>query len=131
LRYLLDTHIWLWSLIAPEKLSRRVRSVLEGARNEGWLSPVSVWEVQVLAERGRVKLDDDPRRWVREAVARTPLNEAILVHEIAMRSRDVALPHEDPADRFLIATALVYELTFVTADQQILDARPCPLLAGS
>ena len=128
MRYLLDTHVWLWSLTVPDKLSSRVRKVLTGARNEGWLSPISAWELQVLAERGRLKLDDDPRRWVREALARTPLHEAALVHEVALRSREVALPHDDPADRFLVATALVYELTFVTADAQILDAKPCAVL---
>jgi PIN domain nuclease of toxin-antitoxin system len=127
-RFLVDTHIWLWSLTMPDRLSRGVRKVLMGARNEGWLSPISVWEVQVLAERGRLKLDDEPRRWVREAVGRTPLHEAPLVHEAALRSREVALPHDDPADRFLVATALVYELTLVTADEQILAAKPCALL---
>jgi PIN domain nuclease of toxin-antitoxin system len=105
--------------------------VLSQSRNEGWLSPISVWELQVLAERGRVKLDDDPRRWVRDALQRTPLHEAALVHEVALRSRDLSLPHDDPADRFLVATALVYELTLVTADAAILAARPCPTLVGA
>lgn len=52
------------------------------------------------------------------------------MNEVALRSREVALPHDDPADRFLVATALVYELTLVTADATLLDARPCPLLAA-
>jgi PIN domain nuclease of toxin-antitoxin system len=129
-RYLLDTHVWLWSLAVPDKLSRRVRKLLTQTKHEGWLSPISVWEVLVLAERGRVRLDDEPRRWIREALARTPLNEAPLGHEVALRSREVALPHDDPADRFLVATALVYELTFVTADERILGARPCALLVN-
>lgn len=99
-----------------------------GPKNEGWLSPISVWELQVLAERGRLMLDDEPRAWIREALARTPLHEAPLVHEVALRSRELALPHQDPADRFLVATALSYELTFVTADADIIQARPCTLL---
>jgi len=131
MRFLIDTHVWLWSLVRPDALSRRVRNVLSQPRHKGWLSPISVWEIQVLAERGRVKLDDEPRRWLKEALQRTPLQEAPLVHEVALRSREVALPHEDPADRFLVATALVYELTFVTADADILRARPCPLLSAA
>jgi PIN domain nuclease of toxin-antitoxin system len=130
-RYLLDTHVWVWSLMRPEGLPRRVRTLLTQARHEGWLSPISSWEVLMLAERGRVKLDGEPRLWIREALARTPLHEAPLVHEVALRSREVALPHDDPADRFLVATALVYELTFVTADERILGARPCPLLPAA
>lgn len=115
----------------PAKLSRRVRQSSPERGTRAGSSPISVWELQVLAERGRLKLDDEPRRWVREALARTPLHEAALVHEVALRSREVALPHDDPADRFLVATALVYELTFVTADEQILDAKPCALLPNA
>lgn len=130
MRLLLDTHVWLWSLTQPDRLSRRARNAIARRRGELWLSPISSWELLVLAERGRVKLDDEPRRWLREALLRSPVREAALGHEVALRSREVALPHQDPADRFLVATALVYELTLVTADDTLLHARACPVLAG-
>jgi len=129
-KLLLDTHVWLWSLTAPDRLGRRVRSQLERKGNQVWLSPISVWELLVLAERGRVRLDSEPRAWVAEALERAPLEEAALNHEVALRSREVSLPHQDPADRFLVATALTYELTLVTADETIIDAKPCSILAG-
>jgi PIN domain nuclease of toxin-antitoxin system len=129
LRLLLDTHVWFWSLTAPERLGRRVRSRLQQARGSTWLSPISVWELLVLAERGRVRLDVEPLSWVRGALARAPLEEAALNHEVAIRSREVALPHQDPADRLLVATALVYDLTLVTADDALIKARACPILA--
>lgn len=131
MRLLLDTHIWLWSLAAPRRLGRRVRAALARTGTEVWLSPVSVWELLVLAERGRVKLDADPRYWVTEALARTPLHEAALTNAVALKSREVVLPHQDPADRFLVATALVYDLTLATADDTLIRARPCALLANS
>jgi len=130
LRLLLDTHIWLWSLAEPGRLTRRVRTALRRAGNELWLSPISVWELLVLAERGRVKLDDEPRSWVAEALARTPAQEAPLTFDIAIRSREVLLAHPDPADRFLIATALVHGLTLVTADAALIDAQRCPVLVN-
>lgn len=130
MRLLLDTHVWLWSLIAPDHLERRVRSRLERAKGGVWLSPISVWELLVLAERGRLRLDAEPRAWVREALERAPLEEAVLNHEVALRSREVALPHPDPADRFLVATALVYDLTLVTADDTLIEAKACPILAN-
>lgn len=65
-----------------------------------------------------------------EALERAPLEEAALNHEVAVRSRGISLPHQDPADRFLVATALTYELTLVTADRTLIDARPCPILAN-
>jgi PIN domain nuclease of toxin-antitoxin system len=130
LKLLLDSHIWLWSLARPARLSRRVRSALTRAGSELWLSPVSVWEVLVLAERGRVKLDEDPRQWVADALARTPAQEALLTFEVAIRSREVLPGHPDPADRFLVATALVHGLTLVTADQALIDAKACQVLAN-
>jgi PIN domain nuclease of toxin-antitoxin system len=127
-RLLLDTHIWLWSLSDPAKLGRRVKSALTAAGNELWVSPISVWELLVLVERGRVKLDDEPRRWVAEAMNRTPAEEAALTFEVAIRSREVMSAHSDPVDRFLVATALVYDLTLVTADDVLIDAKLCPVL---
>jgi len=130
-RLLLDTHIWLWILAAPDRLGRKVRRLLEPGKSEVWLSPISVWELLVLAERGRVRLDADPRSWVAEALEKAPFEEAALNHDVAVRSREVALPHQDPADRFLVATALCYELTLVTADETLIEARPCPILANA
>ena len=77
-----------------------------------------------------MRLDAEPRAWVREALERAPLEEAVLNHEVAFRSREVALPHEDPADRFLVATALVYDLTLVTADVRLIESKACPILAN-
>ena len=130
MRLLLDTHIWLWTLADPDRLGRRARGAVARAANELWLSPISVWELLVLAERGRVKLDDEPRRWAREALERSPVREAALTHEVALRSRELAPSHPDPADRFIMATALVFELTLVTADEALLDLELCPLLPG-
>lgn len=130
LRLLLDTHILLWSLLEPEHLTARVSAALEDPRNELWLSPLTVWEVLLLAERGRVELHPDPVAWVREALSTLPFHEARLTHEIAIRSRQVDLPHLDPVDRFLAATAIVYDLRLVTADERLLRARSIPTLAN-
>jgi len=127
-KLLLDTHVWLWSLAEPGRLSRRVRAAITRTGNELWLSPISVWELLVLAERGRLKLDAEPRRWVAQALAHTPAQEAVLTFEVAARSRDVLLGHPDPADRFLVATAVVYGLTLVTADDALIGQKVCPVL---
>ena len=57
MRLLLDTHIWLWSLLEPKNLSRRVSQALESPSNELWLSPVSTWEFFLLARKKRIVLD--------------------------------------------------------------------------
>lgn len=130
MRLLLDTHIWLWSLLAPEHLSRPVARALENRANELWLSAISTWELVALVERKRLTLDDPVDIWVAEAMRRAPLREAPLTHEVALASRAIALPHRDPADRLIAATARVLGLTLVTADERILGAKVVPTLAN-
>ena len=76
MKLLLDTHILLWGLLAPQRLSRRVASELPNPKNEIWLSPISVWETLILAEKGKIVLDPDPALGVRTVLARLPFHEA-------------------------------------------------------
>jgi len=122
-KLLLDTHVWLWSHLEPARLRKRVRTALVAPSNELWLSPISVWELLLLVEKGRVAMDGDPRAWIEAAWSRAPMHEAPISHEVAMRSRAVDGPHQDPADRFLAATAQTYELTLVTDDENLLEGK--------
>ena len=130
MKLLLDTHIMLWSLLEPERLPVAVATALENDSNELWVSPISTWEIHVLAEKGRVQLDTRPDLWLREVFNTIPFKEAPLNHEVALRSRTIEYDYEDPADRFLIATTIVYDLTLVTADRRISAANPCPIFQG-
>lgn len=125
---LLDTHIWLWGLLDPDRLSDNVRRALSSRTDELRLSPVSVWEALVLAERGRVTLEPDPRRWLDKAMSLTPVVEAPLTFDVAAASRSIALEHHDPADRFIAASAKVFGLTLVTADERLLRCRDIEVL---
>lgn len=62
MKLLLDTHIWLWSLLAPSNLAPAVSAALESPDSEIWLSPISAWEALLLVERGRILVDGDPLR---------------------------------------------------------------------
>ena len=129
---LLDTHIWMWSHSAPERLGKRAAAALADQGNELWLSPISIWEFLLLAGRGRVQVKGGatPNTWMEEALSRAPMRDAALTREVAIRSRSVRVDHDDPADRFLAATADVYELTLVTADERLLRGKGYRTLAG-
>jgi PIN domain nuclease of toxin-antitoxin system len=118
LKLLLDTHIWLWSLNEPAKLGKKVMHELRDPQNETWISPISTWEALTLNAKGRIQLPADLAGWVRRATS--PLREAPLTHEIALLARQLVLPHNDPADHFLAATAQFLNLTLVTADANLL-----------
>jgi PIN domain nuclease of toxin-antitoxin system len=64
-------------------------------------------------------LKQDLRSWADESVADLQLHEATITWEVARESRYTMLGHRDPADRFLVATAKVYDLTLVTADERL------------
>ena len=119
MKLLLDTHVWLWSILDPARLSKRTSAALASWENELWLSPISLWETLLLVERGRVELDAEPHAWIREARNVAPVIEAPLTFEVAHASRIIKLPHDDPADRFIAASAKVYDLELVTADRQL------------
>jgi PIN domain nuclease of toxin-antitoxin system len=128
LKLLLDTHIWLWSQREPQRLARRVQEHLDNRANELWLSPISVWEALNLHRKGKIRLRDTPDVWIARTAAL--LREAPLTHEIVVVSYQLQLPHADPADRFLAASAKVLGLTLVTADQNLLGLGDIATLAN-
>ena len=126
MKLLLDTHIWVWSVADVSRLADRVRRALEDPSNELWICSISVWEVLILSERGRLMLEPDARSWVHDALADPPLREAPVTIDVAAASRAVRLQSQDPADRFIAASAMVFGLTLVTADG---DLAGCPDIA--
>ena len=118
MKLLLDTHIWLWALREPSRLSRRVLQELRDSRNELWLSPVSTWEALLLHAKGRIRLHGNVREWLADATAH--FHEAPLTHEIVVAASELPFSHPDPADRFIAATAGTLGLTLVTADERLL-----------
>jgi PIN domain nuclease of toxin-antitoxin system len=128
LRLLLDTHIWLWSLAEPNRLSRQVQQELRDVHNELWLSPVSTWEALLLHAKGRIRLQGGIQDWVARGTRQ--LREAPLTHEIVVAAWELPLQHPDPADRFLAATAEVLGLTLVTADHRLLGLGKIATLAN-
>ena len=123
MKLLLDTHIWLWSVLDPSKLNERVSLLLRDRSSDLWLSPISLWELAVLCERGRIELHGGLWRWIDEARRSAPIREAPLTGEIVRAMDRIELPHRDPADRFLAATAVALDLRLVTSDTRLLAGR--------
>jgi len=116
---LLDTHAWIWWASQSPKLSNLARQRIEVESTVG-ITPISCWEVAMLVEKGRLKLDRDVGQWVDDAMALPKLILAPLTPRIAVRS--VRLPsdfHGDPADRMIVATAQEMGAPVVTKDERI------------
>jgi PIN domain nuclease of toxin-antitoxin system len=117
---LLDTHIWIWNDLEPWKLASDINRALANPENQLWLSPVSIWEITVLLEKRRINLKQEFRGWADESIRDLQLQEAAITWEVAHEMRYTLLGHRDPADRFLVATAKVYDMTLVTADELLM-----------
>ena len=119
---LLDTCALLWATNG-DPLSAEALKAINKATKAGalFLSPVSAWEIGILAQRGRLTLGTSAENYVSRAFIRPGVQIAPLTPEIAVRAS--YLPgdfHSDPADRLLISTAIVLGLQLVTRDREIL-----------
>lgn len=127
MKFLLDTHILIWFLQDPERLAPRVRKELADPTNELWLSPISTWEALLLQRKGRLRLRQDFVDWI--SLSTPGIQQVPLTHEIVVAAEQLPL-HQDPADRFIAATAQVHDLTLVTADQRLLGLGTIRTLAN-
>lgn len=126
--YLLDTHIWLWYAAGSADLASSLREALDDAIGRCWLSPISLWEVGVLARKGRIRPEGDVSSWIDRYLRDVPMREAPINFEVAKLVETLSLPQNDPGDRFLAATTLVYDLTLVTLDENLAAATWLPTL---
>lgn len=127
-RLLLDTHIWLWYLGAESRLPPSFKQQIDDSLDRLWLSPISIWEVGILVQKGRINLSSPIHEWIQDALTQLPIRDAALNFEVARRTQSLDFSHKDPADQFLAATALVYDLTLVTVDRHLLDLPWLPTL---
>jgi PIN domain nuclease of toxin-antitoxin system len=126
MRLLLDTHAWFWAASRPEALSSEAVDAIEDPTNDLVLSPVTVWELLVLARKRRIDLGPDRHAWVRRHIVESQIPKLFfpLTADIAARSERLpGYENPDPADRFLAATALEHDLVLVTADRSLRDYR--------
>lgn len=130
MQLLLDTHIWLWSVLQPKKIGRDVQRHLNDSRNSFYISPVSVWEAGKLHEKGTLRLKPSFQEWLDATMDASPIREAPFTVDIAREASRLRLPQPDFGDIMLAATAIVEGLVLVTADQQLLECKWLKTLAN-
>lgn len=121
MRLLLDTQVFLWSIAATERLSRRARRVIEDGANDVFLSAASAWEIAIKAGLGRLSLPDDPERFVPEQMSANAFQPLPVELRHALAVFGLPKVHSDPFDRLLVAQAIAEGLTIVTSDERLGD----------
>jgi len=120
---LLDTCALIWSVNRDPMEAGAEHAISRAAKSGAlYLSPVSAWEIGLLVKRGRLRLDVPVEAYVAKAFGQPGVHVATLTPEIAVRSS--FLPeefHDDPADRLIVATAMIMGLKLITRDRRMLD----------
>ena len=122
-RLLLDTHIALWLDSGDDRLRVSTRALIDGCWQNGGailLSAITVWEIALLVDTGRIDLDVPVAEWIERFLDCPGIEAVPLGHQAASRSyRLHHLEQRDPADRLLIATAIELACPLVTYDERI------------
>lgn len=122
MKYLLDTHTWVWWHMSPKKLSAKVRSLIQDATSyeEMLLSAISPREFSRLLEKKKLGISHDPEDWTQKASAMPKLRLVPLSPRLAYRSTILPQPfHDDPADQIMVATARPEGATILTKDHRL------------
>jgi len=119
MRLLLDTHVWLWAAIEPERLPERTRALLVDADTGVLVSVASVWEAAIKENLGKLKLPDTVERLFELSRTEGQIRALPIDALHAVAAAQLPMVHRDPFDRMLVAQARLEGLTLVTADSAV------------
>lgn len=118
MRALLDTHVWLWMLTAPERLGA-ARELLARADTELLLSAASTWEIALKYTSGRLPLPEPPDRYLPPRLRSTRVELLAISHQHTLAVANLPPVHRDPFDRLLVAQAQALKVPLITADETL------------
>ena len=115
----LDTHIWLKFILGDESLRSSARKKIESKSDAVIISSISIWEAILLAEKKRLILKPKPTIFIRNSFSAFPFRYVGISPEISLLSRELEFNHQDPADRFIAATAHAHQASLMTDDAML------------
>ncbi|CAN2041466.1 Type II toxin-antitoxin system VapC family toxin [Candidatus Magnetomoraceae bacterium gMMP-15] len=119
MKFLLDTHIFLWFITGDKRLSEKFQTEIRSQDNEVYLSVISLWEIIVKYKLGKLPLPFPPETYIPEQRKRHLIQSIILTENDVSKLSTLPSIHRDPFDRMLICQALSRHLTIVTVDEYI------------
>lgn len=116
MRYLIDTHIFLWLIERPEALSATAVEVLTDKDSELLLSLASLWEIAIKVNIGKLRFEEPIEEFFIEQLRQSRIELLPIQFHHALKVRSLPLHHRDPFDRLIIAQALVESLPVISSD---------------
>ncbi|MCY3930628.1 MAG: type II toxin-antitoxin system VapC family toxin [Acidobacteria bacterium] len=119
MKYLLDTHCWLWMQTEPHRFDALLMAALESSATSKFLSAASAWEIAIKYAVGRLPLPEPPADYVPERMRLNQVKPLPITPAHALAVATLPPHHRDPFDRILVAQARIEGLTLVTADRTL------------
>ena len=116
MRFLIDTHCWLWAVSAPERLRPTAREAIESRENTVLFSAVSALEIAIKVSLGKLQLPKPPAEFVRSRVDALSMTSLPVYQTHALHVAELPPHHRDPFDRLLVAQSQVENVPLMTAD---------------
>ncbi len=119
MKYLLDTHIFLWWVLNHPKLSKNAEEVISNPLNEIFLSAASTWEMMIKSNIGKLSLPNPPEIFVKNQMIQEQMKLLNITVEHIFALAGLPMFHKDPFDRMLIAQAISENMILITDDELI------------
>ena len=116
MKLLLDTHIFIWWDSSPDKLKPSTLDIINNTENQIYLSLVSLWELQIKNQLGKLSLNRPLKNLIEDQVQNNELKILPIQQNHIFELNQLPLIHKDPFDRLLIAQCLQEKLVLVTQD---------------
>ena len=121
MKYIIDTHIFLWFFGNPQKLSKKAKEILTDSESNLKLSVASIWEIGLKHSLNKLQLPTPPRDFILERTNKAQIKFLPITPSHTFRVNTLSLDHRDPFDRIIISQAIEEECTVITADKKFDD----------
>ena len=121
MKYLLDTHAFLWFVFDDPRMSKRAASIIENPDNEIWMSMVSIWEISIKHSLGKLRFDQPFQSFITEHILETELQLISIKMPHLIMVNQLSWHHRDPFDRFLVAQCKEERLQLVSDDRMFVN----------
>lgn len=119
MRYLLDTHAFLWFVSDDDKLSSNAKLIIQDGNNEIYFSAASAWEMSIKAKLGRLKFETNLESFIIEQLTANSFSPLAITISHSLYTEKLPQIHKDPFDRMIISQSKVENMILMTGDKQI------------
>lgn len=119
MRFLLDTHAFLWWITDDIQMPAQVREIISDEGNELFLSVASCWEIAIKAQLGKLQIAENPETYIPDQMQRNAIQGLPIQTSHALHVFNLPYHHRDPFDRMLVSQAQLENLPIITSDSLI------------